>query len=131
MAGPTGETYAQVYDTGDTLDTTIPQGNFNQYYKIHVMRLIEAFNASLTGSVSDLTPRFRARSCIMSILDQAMKEELLDAFDNEVKRIEGLTVGNDRKGEMIIYLAQNAVSKVYDWLDVDMGLWHRLQIGKI
>lgn len=126
-----GETYAQIYDTGDNLDTNIPQGTFVPHYKIHVMRLIEAFNASITGNVSDLAPRLKARSCITAILDQAMKDELLTAFDIELKRIEALPVDNSKKGEMIIYLAQNAVSKVYDWLDVDMGLWHRLQIGKI
>jgi hypothetical protein len=126
-----GETYAQVFDTGDTLDTTIPMGTFVPHYKIHVMRLVEAFNMSITGNVSDLTPRLKARSCIVAILDQTMKDELLTAFDEELKRIESLSVDNSKKGEMIIYLAQNAVSKVYDWLDVDMGLWHRLQIGKI
>jgi hypothetical protein len=128
-----GEAYAQVFDSGssDTLDTTIPQGTFVPHYKIHVMRLIEAFNASITGNVSDLTPRLKARSCIVAILDQRMKDDLLTAYDDELKRIDALTITNDKKGEMIIYLSQNAVSKVYDWLDVDMGLWHRLQIGKI
>lgn len=121
----------QVFDKGDYLETNISQGMFSPVYKIHVLKLIEAFNLSLTGTLTDVLPRIRARSCVLAILDQKMKNELLDEYDNEIKRIRALTIDNDQKGEMYINLAQNAVSKVYDWLDVDMGLWQKLQIGKI
>ena len=124
--------YTQVYDTGDSLETNIPMGSFNERYKVHVLQLIQAFNLSLTGNLTDITPRIRARSCIIAILDEEMKNKLLDAYDEELDRIRALqNVDNEHKSEMMLFLAQNAVSKVYDWLDIDMGLWHKLRIGKI
>lgn len=124
--------YTQVYDTGDSLETNIPMGSFNERYKVHVLMLIQAFNQSITGNLTDITPRIRARSCIIAILDERMKNSLLDAYDEELDRIRALqNVDNEHKSEMMLFLAQNAVSKVYDWLDIDMGLWHKLRIGKI
>lgn len=131
--GVTGKPdFTQVFDTGDTLETNIPMGIFNERYKIHVLQLIQAFNLSISDNMTDITPRVRARSCIIAILDQEMKNKLLDAYDEELDRIRNLSdVDNEHKGEMMLFLAQNAVSKVYDWLDIDMGLWHKLRIGKI
>lgn len=124
--------YSQVFDTGDSLETNISFATFNDRYKVHVLMLIQAFNASISGNLTDITPRLRARSCITAILDQKMKNDLLDSFDDEMDRIKALTdVDNEHKSEMMLVLAQNAVSKVYDWLDYDMGLWHKLRIGKI
>lgn len=121
----------QIYDKGDYLETNISQGMFSPVYKIHVLKLIEAFNLSLTGALTDVTPRIKARSCVIAILDQKFKNDLLSEYDSEIKRIKEMQVDNDQKGEYYIMLAQNAVSKVYDWLDVDMGLWQKLHIGKI
>lgn len=121
----------QIYDKGDYLETNISQGMFSPVYKIHVLKLIEAFNLSLTGALTDVTPRIKARSCVIAILDQKFKNALLDEYDKEITRIKEMQIDNDQKGEMYIMLAQNAVSKVYDWLDVDMGLWQKLHIGKI
>ncbi len=124
--------YTQVFDTGESLETNIPFATFNDRYKVHVLLLIQAFNSSITGNLTDITPRIRARSCICAILDQDMKNKLLDAYDHELDEIRNRTdIDNEHKSEMMLFLAQNAVSKVYDWLDVDMGLWHKLRIGKI
>ena len=124
--------YTQVFDTGESLEKKIPFATFNDRYKVHVLLLIQAFNSSITGNLTDITPRIRARSCICAILDQDMKNKLLDAYDHELDEIRNRTdIDNEHKSEMMLFLAQNAVSKVYDWLDVDMGLWHKLRIGKI
>lgn len=131
-AGMKGSDYAQVFDTGDSLETNIAPATFNERYKMHVLLLIQAFNASITGNLTDITPRIRARSCVIAILDQEMKNKLLDAYDQELDDIRERTdIDNEHKSEMMLFLAQNVVSKVYDWLDVDMGLWHKLRIGKI
>ena len=132
MGNEGGGDYTQVFDTGDALETNIPMGRFNEYYKMHVLNLIAAFNASISGNLTDITPRIRARACVIAILDQGMKNRLLDAYDAELDEIREMTgVDNEHKSEMTLLLAQNVVSKVYDWLDVDMGMWHKLRIGKI
>jgi hypothetical protein len=131
-AGMKGSDYAQVFDTGDSLELNIAPATFNERYKLHVLLLIQAFNASITGNLTDITPRIRARSCVIAILDQEMKNKLLDAYDADLDDIRAKTdIDNEHKSEMMLFLAQNVVSKVYDWLDVDMGLWHKQRIGKI
>ena len=130
--GKQGSDYTQVFDTGESLETNIAFATFNDRYKVHVLILIQAFNESITANLTDITPRIRARSCVIAILDQDMKNKLLDAYDAELDEIRARSdVDNEHKSEMMLFLAQNVVSKVYDWLDYDLGLWHKQRIGKI
>jgi hypothetical protein len=120
--------------TEEGLDTGISLKSGTDYYINDVLRGIARYEQSLQNmqGVTDIRPRLLGRAVILKILDDEIREELLDKLDCEIDRItnqEG--ANNDQKAHEILIAIQNSHGQVYSFLDQFLGISKHLMLGKI
>lgn len=103
----------------------IPRKTANDLYLTNIMACL-ATHRQVFAEIADVTdPKIVAstRECIIAILDDVIRKDLLSAFEAalyEVYNAKGLD--NIQKGHYIIRVCQNAVGEVYSFLDEYIGL---------
>jgi|GEM_PF-4008254 len=103
----------------------VPRKNANDLYLSNIMACLGTHRQvfSEIDNVTDPKIISSTRECIIAILDDVIRKDLLNAFEtalSEVYSVKGLD--NNQKGHLVVRVCQNAVGEVYSFLDEYIGL---------
>ena len=123
-----------VVDLGDgTLKTGIPPKSAPEAWLNNIFigqQRIDMIVQTLQGH-TDPRVYYMARSLIIKIPDDKIRENLLRALDAEIDKINHLPISSEEKGHLTIITSQNAVGQVTAYADEFVGIARTLVIRKM
>ncbi len=123
-----------VVDLGDgTLKTGIPPKSAPEAWLNNVFigqQRMDMIIQTLQGH-TDPKPYYFARQMIIKIPHKDIRVEFLKALDDEVERINKLSLSSDEKGHLIILTSQNIVGEMSSYADQYVGIARTLVIRKM
>lgn len=110
---------------GQEISLGIPKRGTSDAYLIHMMNTLSAHRNLFANlqNITDVRIIPLTRTCIVSVLDDQVRRDLLKAYEHAIEYIQNSSgIDATEKGALVIQASQAVVGEVYSYLDEFIGL---------